>query len=90
MLEEKDLQAIRQIITEINRENTNMILKELDLVQTKFNLKADKIEENIEENIEELKQYYKITKLENENTTLLLQMIRDLKAEVDELKQKIA
>ena len=40
--------------------------------------------------MDELKQYYRINKLENENTSLLLQMIKDLQKEVEELKKKIA
>ena len=46
--------------------------------------------ELVQKNINELNQYHRISKLENENTTLLLQMIQDLKKEVDELKKKIA
>ena len=44
----------------------------------------------VESCMEEIKQYYRINKLENENTSLLLQMIKDLQKEVDELKKKIA
>jgi hypothetical protein len=34
--------------------------------------------------------YYRITKLEGDNTTLLLKMITKLEKEVEVLKQKIA
>ena len=40
--------------------------------------------------MDELKQYNRINKHENENTSLLLQMIKDLQKEVEELKKKIA
>jgi hypothetical protein len=46
--------------------------------------------EAVKKNMEELSQYYRIAKLEGDNTALLLQMINDLRKEVDELKQKIA
>jgi len=82
MLDEKDLNSIADLLNS----QTNMILSELDNVQTKL---MDKIS-IVESNMEEIKQYYRINKLENENTSLLLQMIKDLQKEVDELKKKIA
>lgn len=44
----------------------------------------------VKENLEELKQYYKITKLENDNTTILLKMIEELSKRVEELEKKSA
>jgi len=90
MLDEKDLKMIAELLdskldSKLN-EQTNMILNELDNVQTKFMEKIKRLEENIDE----LTQYYKINRLENENTSLLLQMIRDLQKEMDEIKKKIA
>lgn len=82
MLDEKDLKSIADLLNS----QTNMILSELDNVQTRL---TDKIN-MVESNMEEIKQYYRINKLENENTSLLLQMIKDLQKEVDELKKKIA
>ncbi len=82
MLDEKDLKSIADLLNS----QTNMILNELDNVQTRL---TDKIN-RLESNMDELKQYYRINKLENENTSLLLQMIKDLQKEVDELKKKIA
>ncbi len=46
--------------------------------------------EKVQNNIEELDQYYKITKLENDNTTLILKMIDSLSKRVDELEKKTA
>ena len=63
-----------------------MILNELDNVQLRLTDKMNRLESNMDE----LKQYYRINKLENENTSLLLQMIKDLQKEVEELKKKIA
>lgn len=40
--------------------------------------------------MEELNQYYRITKLENDNTTLLLKMIDELSRRVEELEKKTA
>ena len=75
MLDEKDLKSIADLLNS----QTNMILSELDNVQTRL---TDKIN-MVESNMEEIKQYYRINKLENENTSLLLQMIKDLQKEVD-------
>ena len=82
MLDKKDLKSIADLLNS----QTNMILSELDNVQTRL---TDKIN-MVESNMEEIKQYYRINKLENENTSLLLQMIKDLQKEVEELKKKIA
>ena len=64
----------------------NLLLDEIGRTQVYLENKIDMVKQNIDE----LNQYYRITKLENENTTLLLQMITDLKREVEILKQKIA
>lgn len=82
MLDEKDLKSIADLLNS----QTNMILNELDNVQLRLTDKMNRLESNMDE----LKQYYRINKLENENTSLLLQMIKDLQKEVDELKKKIA
>lgn len=97
MLDEKDLQAIAglitksesKILTEIDnkfKESENLILNELDRTRS---IMENKIEA-VQRNIEELSQYYRITKLESDNTSLLLQMITRLDKEIEELKQKIA
>ena len=64
----------------------SLLLDEIGRTQVYLENKIDMVKQNIDE----LNQYYRITKLENENTTLLLQMITDLKREVEILKQKIA
>ncbi|MCJ8020985.1 hypothetical protein MUY40_29055 [Blautia sp. NSJ-159] len=82
MLDEKVLKSIADLLNS----QTNMILNELDNVQLRLTDKMNRLESNMDE----LKQYYRINKLENENTSLLLQMIKDLQKEVEELKKKIA
>ena len=82
MLDEKDLKSIADLLNS----QTNMILNELDNVQLRLTDKMNRLESNMDE----LKQYYRINKLENENTSLLLRMIKDLQKEVEELKKKIA
>lgn len=86
MLEAKDLEAIRKIMQEEIGKSENLVLKELDRVQENTNAKY----EQIQKNIEELKQYYRINRLENENTSLLLQMIQELTKRVAELEKKSA
>ncbi len=97
MLDEKDLQAIAglitksesKILTEMDKrfkESENLILDELDRTR---NILEDKIEA-VRRNMDELSQYYRITKLESDNTSLLLQMITRMDKEIEELKQRIA
>lgn len=101
MLDSKDLESIRSImeeklgrvqasVTSMMKEeiatSENLVLGELERVQTSITAKIDKIQKNIED----LQQYYKITKLENDNTALLLEMIRDLSKRIEELEKKTA
>lgn len=86
MLESKDLEAIRSIMKEELRNTENLVLGELDRVQEKL---TDKIG-LVKKNMEELQQYYKISKLENDNTSLLLQMITDLNKRLQELEKRSA
>lgn len=44
----------------------------------------------VKENLDELKQYYRITKLENDNTAILLKMIEELSRRVEALEKKFA
>ena len=62
------------------------VLEELDRVQGFLEKRLDRLQANYKE----LEQYYRIKNLENENSALLLQMVLDLKKEVDNLKSKIA
>lgn len=78
----KMLQEIDKRITS----SENMILKELDRVQEHLESDVQKVQKNLEE----LQQYYRIAKLENDNTSLLLKMYNDMQKEIAELKAKIA
>ena len=86
MLDEKDLLAIANLIDSRAKKTETLILDEIARTQNHLEKKV----ELVQKNINELNQYHRISKLENENTTLLLQMIQDLKKELDELKKKIA
>ncbi len=101
MLDEKDLQVLQtmmQTVVDARAVQTENLF-ESRVAQTE-NLLLDEISrtrnilekrvEAIQKNMDELSQYYRITKLENDNTSLLLQMIIDLRKDVEELKQKIA
>ena len=86
MLDEKDLLAIANLIDSRAKKTETLLLDEIARTQNHLEKKV----ELVQKNINELNQYHRISKLENENTTLLLQMIQDFKKEVDELKKKIA
>lgn len=64
----------------------NSVLEQVDHVQEIMEKRIDKVVFNMDE----MKQYYRIKKLEDENSTLILQIVIELKKEVDVLKQKIA
>lgn len=78
MLEQKDLDALQE----------NLLLKEADRIQISL---EDKIGA-VQKNLEELEQYYRITKLENDNdnTALLLKMIDELSKRVEALERRTA
>ena len=80
--ENKMIQQMDERITS----SENMILKELDRVQEHLESDVQKVQKNLDE----LQQYYRISKLENDNTSLLLKMYNDMQKEIAELKAKIA
>lgn len=101
MLEIKDLEMLRNIIKEeiggsedrilANvreelRKGENLILEEMDKMQINFVKKIDELHRNLDE----LNQYYRITKLENDNTALLLKMVEELSRRITELEKKTA
>lgn len=63
-----------------------LLLDELGYVQSYFEKQITQVQKNIDE----LQQYYKIAKLENDNTTLLLKMIETLQKDIEEIKKKTA
>ena len=62
----------------------NMVLKELDRVQEHLENDIQKVQSNLDE----IQQYYRITKLENDNYSLLLQMYNTLQQDIAETKLK--
>ena len=73
------------IKTEIGR-SENLVLNEVDRVQENLETKM----EQLKRNMDELTQYYRTVKLDHENNALFIQMIQEIKKEVNELKMKIA
>lgn len=97
MLEQNDLIAIRKImkeeIAESERrtaerfeESENLILEEVERTRSIL----EKEIENVQKNLDELSQYYRITKLESDNTALLLKMIDELSKRIEKLEKKTA
>lgn len=86
MLDEKDLQAIASLIDSRAEKTEKLLLDEMGRVQTYL----EKQILQVQKNLDELQQYYRITKLENDNTALLLRMIETLQKDVEELKKKTA
>ena len=67
-----------------NQKTSNLIIEEIGNVQEKLQKKI----KTVEKNLEELNQYYRIAKLENDNTALLLRMINDLSQRIEKLENK--
>ena len=86
MLDEKDLQAIAESIDARAEKTEDLLLDEIGRTQSYLEKQISEVKKNIDE----LNQYYRITRLENDNTTLLLKMIESLQKDVEELKKKTA
>lgn len=90
MLNQNDLDILKKmmetVIDERLLKTEDFILDELGRTQTYLENKIDQVQKNIDE----LNQYYRITKLEHDNTTLLLKIIDELSKRVEELENKIA
>lgn len=67
-------------------ESENIVLKYIDDIQAVI----IKDIEQVEKNLEEINQYYRIRKLEDENTAYLLKLIRELSERVEALEKKTA
>lgn len=46
--------------------------------------------EKVQTNLDEINQYYRITKLENDNTSLVLKLIDELSKRIGELEKRTA
>ncbi len=67
-------------------ESENLILEEMERTGNILEKRID----TVQKNLDELNQYYLITKLENDNTALLLKMIDELSRRVEEPEKKTA
>ena len=86
MLDKKDLEAIEKILDKRLGQSENLVLGEIErsrgILEEQIN--------QVQSNLEEIRQYYRIQKLESDNTALLLQMITELTKRVEELERKSA
>ena len=75
----------QEVAAQITR-SESFLLEEMDRMNKSTNSKIDFLQKKIDD----LTQYYRVTKLENDNTTLILQLVSRLQRDVEELKKKIA
>ena len=78
----------------------NPLREELQHTNNKIDVVLDevvRVHENLqaqidalEKNVAELRQYYRVDKLENDNMTLMLRLMNDLVKRVEELERRIA
>lgn len=88
-VEKKVIESEQNIIQQVDKkiaESENLILKELDRLEIHLEKEVDQVQKNFDE----IKQFYRINKLESDNTTLLLQMYNNLEEKIKELESKIA
>lgn len=86
MLDQKDLDAIAKLIDVRAERTENLLLDEIGRTQTYLEKQINEVKKNMDE----LSQYYRITKLESDNTALLLKMIDQLNKRVEELEKRTA
>lgn len=101
MLEKQDIEIIRSIMQESEerimekfdqklqralRETENGLLEEMDRVRESLEEKIA----NVDKKVDNLETYYRITKLENDNTSILLKIVGDLQERVTVLEKKTA
>lgn len=66
-------------------DSENMLLNEMDRTRRILEEQISAIQNNLSK----MQQHYQIAKLENDNTSMLLQIIRNLQKEIDDLKSEI-
>ena len=64
----------------------NVIVRKLDRIQERMDKRMD----DIQRNIDELNQYYRISKMESDKTSVLLQMYIDMQKQIAEIQARIA
>lgn len=67
-------------------ESENIILEEVDRLHEIVDHKIDALRDNVEK----LEQYYRITKLENDNMSILLKFMEDIQHRLTALEKKTA
>ena len=86
MLDQNDIEMIAQLLDARAIKTEKLLLDEIERTRNGLEKKI----ETVQRNLEEINQYYRITKLENDNTTLLLKMIDELSKRVAELEKRTA
>lgn len=101
MLEKQDIEIIRSIMQESEerimekfdqklqralRQTENGLLEEMDRMRESLEEKIA----NVDKKVDNLETYYRITKLENDNTSILLKIVGDLQERVTVLEKKTA
>ena len=101
MLEKQDIEIIRSIMQESEerimervegklpralRETETGLLEDMDRMRE---ILEEKIS-NVDKKVDNLETYYRITKLENDNTSILLKIVGDLQERVTVLEKKTA
>lgn len=101
MLEKQDIEIIRSIMQESEerimervdqklqralRETENGLLEEMDRMRESLEEKIA----NVDKKVDNLETYYRTTKLENDNTSILLKIVGDLQERVTVLEKKTA
>lgn len=88
-VDEKLEKTVESILEKVDKKivgSESLVLDEIE--RTRSHL--EKHIEKVEKNLDELNQYYRITKLESDNTALLLKLIDDLSKRVEKLEKRTA
>lgn len=97
MLDPKDIELLKNMMKSLESsalnkidekltESENLILEEMGRTRKILDERITQVQKNMDE----LNNYYRITRLENDNTRLLLKMIDELSKRVEELEKKSA
>lgn len=101
MLETKDLEILENMMESVVKKSEKSMLKQVDeKILKSEGLLLDEIERTrnilekkitkVQQNVDELYQYYRITRLENENISLIVEQLEDLTRRVEILEKRTA
>lgn len=101
MLEPKDLEILENMMESVVKKSEKSILKQVDeKILKSEGLLLDEIERTrnilekkitkVQQNVDELYKYYRITRLENENISLIVEQLEDLTRRVEILEKRTA